>query len=151
MIVEDPTYFLVFDMIRDLGHSVVPVDASSEQAFLASLEGALAAAPARPSGQYRAMVYLVPDFSNPRGSLLSDGARRAVVELAARHGAVVVCDDVYTLLPFQAEDAPMRLAAYDPARCHVVSNGSFSKIFGPGLRLGWIEAGPAVIARLSTL
>ena len=73
------------------------------------------------------------------------------MELARKHDALIVCDDVYnTLSWFPKEDGsfgdpPLRLFAYDKKtdpdyKGHVVSNGSFSKFMGPGLRLGWWEA-----------
>lgn len=70
--------------------------------------------------------------------------------LARRHNLLVLSDDVYQLLPFPGVTPPPRLVSYDLAmgaaapggKSHVLSNGSFSKLIGPGVRLGWLEAGP---------
>jgi DNA-binding transcriptional MocR family regulator len=69
----------------------------------------------------------------------------------------VVCDDVYNLLYFTPPDrdgkSPKRLFAYDDKKDpqykgNVVSNGSFSKIFSPGVRLGWLEAPKSIVDTL---
>lgn len=68
---------------------------------------------------------------------------------------MVVCDDVYNLLYYgDASFPPKRLFVYDSEadedyRGNVVSNGSFSKILAPGIRVGWLELPPrlAIIMR----
>lgn len=75
------------------------------------------------------------------------------MELARKHDALVLADDVYNVMSWiPASDGsssfaspPQRLYAYDDKtdadyKGNVVSNGTFSKFMGPGLRLGWWEA-----------
>ena len=63
---------------------------------------------------------------------------------------MVFCDDVYNLLYYDTDTSPKRLVAYDVTSDddydggRVVSNGTFSKILSPGIRVGWIEAGPRI-------
>lgn len=95
--------------------------------------------------------------------------REALVQLARARDALIVCDDVYDFLqwPVQEDashetspemklprlcDLELRMgpADNDPMGFgHAVSNGSFSKIAGPGMRTGWVEASPAFVAGLS--
>lgn len=58
-----------------------------------------------------------------------------------------MCDDVYNILSFGEKPLHSRLMAYDVRTDanyagNVISNGSFSKIIGPGVRLGWLEVSP---------
>lgn len=84
-----------------------------------------------------------------------------VVRVAQSLGFLVACDDVYNLLHYGAGAAPRRLhslerslappaGAAGPRRRHVVSNGSFSKILAPGVRVGWLEAPADLVQQLRT-
>ncbi len=85
---------------------------------------------------------------------------KKVVDIAAKNNLLVVCDDVYNLLRYDAVDAttttpssdddqpPSRLKAVDPHGL-VVSIGTFSKILSPGIRLGWLELPPALVPRFT--
>jgi DNA-binding transcriptional MocR family regulator len=94
--------------------------------------------------------------------------REALVHVARKYDCLIICDDVYDFLqwPTTGETpslpAEMRLprlcdidralgpAANDPQQFgHVISNGTFSKIVGPGVRTGWVEATPAFAYGLS--
>jgi DNA-binding transcriptional MocR family regulator len=94
-----------------------------------------------------ALFYTIPAYQNPTGSVLPAARRQALVELAQRYGFIVVADEVYHLLHY-GPPPPPPLASFDtsPRGC-VVSLGSFSKILAPGLRLGWVQAHPALIRR----
>ncbi|KAK2188470.1 hypothetical protein NP493_131g02014 [Ridgeia piscesae] len=80
---------------------------------------------------------------------------RQLIELARKFNVLLFADDVYNLLHYDdtCSHAPPRLLAYDNKddaeyKGHVISNGSFSKIFAPGIRLGWIESGDRIIKLL---
>lgn len=103
---------------------------------------------------YRHIIYCVPSFSNPTSRTMSYRRRKELVELARQYDALVVADDVYDFLRWPAdvtvpsqEDKPLpRLVDIDAQFGHdgdgfgnAISNGSFSKIAGPGLRCGWCE------------
>ncbi|KAL3928197.1 MAG: hypothetical protein SGPRY_002492, partial [Prymnesium sp.] len=81
-------------------------------------------------------------------------SRRRLVRLVREHQLLVLSDDVYELLHFSASSDsgphPPRLVAFDHEEGggHVISNGSFSKVLGPGVRCGWIEAREDLISRL---
>ncbi|KAJ3086625.1 hypothetical protein HK102_012800 [Quaeritorhiza haematococci] len=95
------------------------------------------------------LLYIVPTFSNPTGYSLSDERRKKLIDIARRYDVLVVCDDVYQILNYSStKKPPKRLVAYDDLTNgfgNVISNCSFSKIFAPGVRLGWIEAPSGII------
>ena len=70
--------------------------------------------------------------------------------MARENSIAVVCDDVYNLLHYEKEFPPHRLFNYDSPKDpdyhggNVISNGSFSKILSPAIRVGWLECGPRV-------
>ncbi|KAF2756894.1 PLP-dependent transferase [Pseudovirgaria hyperparasitica] len=119
--------------------------------------------PPRPWGKiYRHIIYAVPTFSNPSFKTMSLRRREALVRVAREFDALVVTDDVYDVLqwPNDVEASAQRPlpTAVLPRIVDVdrylaggaeregadgfgnaASNGSFSKIAGPGLRTGWVE------------
>ncbi|KAI9052966.1 hypothetical protein LZ554_003237 [Drepanopeziza brunnea f. sp. 'monogermtubi'] len=117
---------------------------------------------------YSNIIYCVPTFSNPSGKTMSLSSREALVKLARKYDALVVTDDVYDFLQFSTSPStssdPMtrallpRLVDIDrtlepvpppDSFGNAMSNGSFSKIAGPGVRTGWAEATPKFTYGLS--
>ncbi|KAH6889118.1 pyridoxal phosphate-dependent transferase [Thelonectria olida] len=116
---------------------------------------------------YRHIIYVVPTCSNPSGKTMSVRRREGLVHLARKYDALVICDDVYDLLQWPTDklaDTPLRSnetpemmlprlcdidlamgqAEDDPKGFgYAVSNGSFSKMTGPGCRTGWLEGSRA--------
>uniref|UniRef100_A0A2C9KL07 Aminotransferase class I/classII large domain-containing protein n=1 Tax=Biomphalaria glabrata TaxID=6526 RepID=A0A2C9KL07_BIOGL len=101
-----------------------------------------------PSSRFWAAVYLVPVFSNPTGWTYTEERCKKLVQVARKYNILLIAEDVYNLIYFQDACPPKRLLSYDLATDadytggNVLSNGTFSKIFAPSVRLGWIE-GPA--------
>jgi 2-aminoadipate transaminase len=87
------------------------------------------------------LLYTIPDFQNPSGRTLATDRRRELVDLCRRHGVLIVEDVAYSQLGFDHEPRPT-LWSLGPDV--VVQLGTFSKVFFPGVRLGW-AAGPAPI------
>ncbi|KAF9881615.1 aminotransferase [Colletotrichum karsti] len=114
---------------------------------------------------YRHVIYLVPTCSNPTGKTMSLRRRYDLVRLARQHDALVIADDVYDFLQWPLEgpvsgytpamrlprlvDIDRALGVPEAGFGNVVSNGSFSKIVGPGVRTGWAEGSPAFAYGLS--
>ncbi len=89
-------------------------------------------------------IYSVPTFQNPAGVTLSPDRRRRLLELARAYDIPVIEDDPYGRLRFEGGHVkPMR--ALDD---EVIYLGTFSKIFAPGLRLGWMVAPRPILARV---
>ena len=122
----------------------------------------------KPADQYskvfRHILYLTPTFSNPSAKTMSTLVRQQLLNLAREYDILVISDDVYDFLRWPAEDAKTSLVRLAPIPPRIVdldrmssqdswgnsvSNGSFSKIVAPGVRVGWAEASPKMILRLS--
>jgi len=139
VLVEHPTYPNALDAVRAAGCRPVPVAMPLDSGWdLDALEATLLQL--RP-----AMAYVVPDFHNPTGRLMSDPQRRRLVRAAAAAGTVLVVDETLRELNLDATSAA-RMAAFSPA---VVSIGSLSKSHWAGLRTGWIRASEPLIQRFA--
>jgi len=128
--VEEPSYFLAFQIFRDHGLNVVGIPVDDDGLSVDALELAL-------KSHKPAFLYTIPSYHNPGGQCTTEERRRRIVELAEEHDFLIVADEVYQLLYYY--DAPPPAYGTMSASQKVLSLGSFSKILAPGLRLGWIQ------------
>ncbi|MGI9372108.1 MAG: PLP-dependent aminotransferase family protein [Hyphomicrobiales bacterium] len=98
-------------------------------------------------------AYIVPDFANPTGLTVDEEVRRDTLALSAELGVPIVEDAAYTELRFSGRRVPSIQAldlqngkTIDQSR--VIYCGTFSKVFTPGLRVGWVCASQQIISRL---
>ncbi len=90
-------------------------------------------------------LYTIPNFQNPGGVTMSPARRRRLIELANEYGFMVVEDDPYGRLRYDGGHVLPLRALSDK----VVYLGTVSKVFAPGLRLGWIVAPAGVLAKIN--
>lgn len=131
--VEEPSYFLAFQIFRDHGLNIVGIPVDDDGLSVDALQRAL-------QSNKPAFLYTIPSYHNPGGQSTSDERRKQIVDLAMKHDFLIVADEVYQLLYYY--DAPPPAYGTVTASEHVVSLGSFSKILAPGMRLGWIQTSP---------
>jgi 2-aminoadipate transaminase len=136
--VESPTYLGAIMAFRSFEANVLGV--RMDDHGLRIDEVANLVAETRPK-----LLYTIPDHQNPAGVSLSADRRTELVEIARRHGLLLVEDVAYRELGFGGERLPS-LWAIGPDT--VVQVGTFSKTFFPGVRLGWAVGPPQVIAQL---
>lgn len=143
VIVEDPTYLTAIDVFRSYGAHFVGVDMDEEGMRMDSLETALKNNPDT------RLIYTVPTFQNPTGRTMTLTRRKKLVELAEKYDVMVLEDNPYGAIRWEGENLPA-LKSLDKSG-HVIYMGTMSKIFAPGLRLGWVVADPALIKRYTML
>ncbi len=97
-------------------------------------------------------IYVVPDFQNPSGVTMGLDRRRALLDLAERFDVPVVEDSPYRTLRYRGADIPS-LFALDQQRSgeHVIGIYTFSKLFCPGMRVGFTIGPPEVIERMTRI
>jgi len=135
VVVESPTYLGALPVFRGAGVRLLPVALDHDGMRMDLLEQILARH--RPK-----FIYTLPTFQNPTGVTMPLARRHALLALAARYGVPIVEDDPYGELAY-GDDPPPRLAALD-RRGLVIYLSTMSKLFLPGLRLGWLTAPPPV-------
>lgn len=92
------------------------------------------------------MIYVIPTFQNPSGRTTNSERRKAIAELGSRHDIVVLEDDPYCEMRYSGEDiAPIK---YFDKTGHTIFAHSFSKIFAPGARLGFVFAEKEIIRKI---
>ena len=139
VVVEAPTYLGAIMAFRGFEAELATVPMDEDGLEVDELEARLA------GGLRPKLLYTIPDHQNPAGVSLSAERRGRLVELARRHGFLIVEDVAYRDLSFAGEAAP---TLWSLAPDVVVQAGTTSKTFFPGVRLGWAVAPADVSAQL---
>jgi len=131
--VESPAYYVMLQLLESLGLKALEIPTDPETGLsVAALDLATRA------GQVAA-VLLVPNASNPLGSVMPDESKRKLAQLMAARSVAVIEDDIYGDLCFDAR-RPWPLKSFDTAG-NVMLCASFSKCLSPSLRIGFVAAG----------
>ena len=136
VVVEAPTYLGAIMAFRTFECDVLAVGMDEHGLDVEELAKRLA------GGLRPKLVYTIPDHQNPSGVSLSGERRASLVELARRHGFLILEDVAYRELGFEDDAVP---SLWSLAPDVVVQAGTTSKTFFPGVRLGW-AVGPAEIS-----
>jgi len=144
IVVERPTYVGTIQAFRAFGADFQGVATDQDGIIpseLARKVDELVAAGRKPK-----FIYVIPDFQNPAGINLSLERRHEVLAIAAKHDLLVIEDSPYRELRFEG-DLISSLRSLDKDN-RVIQLKTFSKIFSPGFRIGWMVAPPEVLDKL---
>lgn len=135
ILTEDPCFVGALTIFETYGADIrsVPVDAHGIQ--MDRLRDLLEELPAPPK-----FLYVTPNFHNPAGIVYSENRRRELLEFMSGKDIPIIEDDAYSDLYFPPlkPESIRPFLCYDPEDVEVVYTGSFSKILGPGFRLGYM-------------
>ena len=98
------------------------------------------------AGHRPRFIYVIPDFQNPSGINLSLERRKEILKIAAKHDLMIIEDSPYRELRYEGELIPSIFSLDTDGR--VIQMKTFSKIFTPGFRIGWMAAPLPVIDKL---
>jgi 2-aminoadipate transaminase len=91
-------------------------------------------------------IYTVPTFQNPAGVIMPESRRKKLIDIANEYDIVIVEDDPYGKLRYDAPPVKSIKALDDTNR--VVYISTFSKILSPGFRLAWTIAPPELTRKM---
>lgn len=137
IICESPSYLGAINAFKAYEPKFVEVETDDEGMIMEYLEKALE------ENDNAKFIYVIPDFQNPSGKTWSEERRKKLVELANKYNVAILEDNPYGELRFEGEFLPA-VKHYD-TEGRVIFLGTFSKIFCPGLRLGWVAADKEVL------
>lgn len=136
---ESPTYLGAIDAFDFYGPEFVEIETDTDGMDMEDLEAALK------KHKNVKFIYVIPDFQNPSGRTWSIERRKSLLELANKYDVMVVEDSPYGELVFEGEITPS-VMHYD-TEGRVIFLGTFSKLFCPGMRLGWVAASAEILER----
>jgi DNA-binding transcriptional MocR family regulator len=136
---EAPSYDRAITLFRRHKAQVVGIPLEADGPDIAALEAQLAKKPP-------VLFYLIPDFQNPAGATCSGDKRRRLVALAEKHGFLLLEDAPYRPLRYRGKEEP---TLFDLAPSRTLHMSSFSKLIGPGPRLGFMMGDAALLAKVA--
>mmetsp|Transcript_12748 Transcript_12748/g.25965 ORF Transcript_12748/g.25965 Transcript_12748/m.25965 type:complete len:390 (-) Transcript_12748:17-1186(-) len=141
VMMESPSYFLAAEIFKSNGATMSPpppMDRLEGGIDFDELEKLLINKVISPP----CILYLIPTNHNPTGFTYSRMRREKLMRIAQTYNIIIIADEVYHLLDWRSSDTlkPGRMVVTEGAVPSLtISLSSFTKIFSPGLRLGWIE------------
>jgi DNA-binding transcriptional MocR family regulator len=139
VLVESPAYPNATQAIANSGARLAAVPVDPDGWDLDAVGAALDQV--RPT-----LTYLIPDFQNPTGHVMSEADRAAYARHLRRTGTVAVVDEAHQELALDGQEMPRPFAAFDP---RTITLGSASKSHWGGLRLGWVRAPHDQVERIT--
>lgn len=136
---ESPTYLAAISAFKAYQPRFIEVPTDDEGMVTSELENIL-----RVNGRVK-LIYVIPDFQNPTGRTWSIGRRQEFIRIVNKYQVPVIEDNPYGELRFE-DEIPPALYSMDNSGL-IIFTGTFSKIFCPGLRIGWIAADPKIISK----
>lgn len=147
VLVTAPTYVTMIHILRHAGAKLISIPQDDEGLDTEMLRDLLQtwqnAGEPMPK-----LLFDMPDFHNPTGITMSAVRRQTLVELAAQFDFIVVEDDPYRRIRFLGEPVPP-MKTFDKSG-RVIGLGTVSKVLAPGLRIGWVNADPAIVRRMAS-
>lgn len=136
ILVESPTFVHCVEIFEMFQARCVSVEMDEEGLVIADVEKKI-------QKLHPKMVYVIPTFQNPSGKTLPADRREALAELGSKYDIMILEDDPYRDIRYSGEEQPP-IKTFDRTGNTVMAN-SFSKIFAPGSRLGYVVASKELI------
>ena len=136
---ESPTYLAAISALKAYGCRFIEIPTDAAGMDMNALEDVLNCT------ENIKLIYVIPTFQNPTGRTWSLERRRKLAELSAKYNIAVVEDNPYGELRFEGEHLPS-VKSFDEAG-NVLCTGSFSKIFCPGVRIGWMAGDKEIVRK----
>lgn len=131
VVVENPCYLAALQSFCGHEARLIPVDSDDDGMRVDQLENVF-------KNSHPKLIYIVSEFSNPKGTTLSTERRTRLIELSARYRVPILEDNPYGELRYKGGEV-QPLAALDKEGL-VIHISTFSKTLSPGMRLGWLAA-----------
>ena len=143
VLAESPSYVGALGCFRARQADVVHVDMDEDGLIPEALEETIRRL--KSAGRAIKFLYTIPNFQNPAGVTLTLERRQRIAEICMREHVLILEDNPYGLLGFHSDPLPA-IHSFSPEG--VVYLGSVSKMFAPGMRIGWALAPHAIRAKL---
>lgn len=136
---ESPTYLAAISAFKAYECNFIEVPTDDEGMIPNELENILSTI------EKIKVIYVVSEFQNPTGRTWSIERRRFLAKMAEKYNVIIIEDNPYGELRFEGEALPS-VKSFDKSD-HVLCCGTFSKIFCPGYRIGWIAGHKEIIQK----
>lgn len=141
VLTENPCFVGAISIFETYGAKMVSVPIDKDGIDIEVLKDTIDKLEKKPK-----FLYVTPTFHNPAGITYTEERRRALMQVLSGTGIILIEDDAYGDLYFDEKDLAgiNSMKSYENYDVEVIYTGSFSKILGPGFRLGYMLASPEI-------
>jgi DNA-binding transcriptional MocR family regulator len=148
ILTENPCFVGAISIFETYGAKIISIPIDRNGIDIKALKETLSGLEVKPK-----FFYVTPNFHNPAGIIYTEERRKALMEVLSGSDIILLEDDAYGDLYFDGLDVsvvrPMK--SYKNYDVEVIYTGSFSKIIGPGLRLGYMLASPEIFDKAESI
>ena len=141
LLCEAPSFIGSINAFKSYGVNLVGIPLENDGMNMEALEEALRTQPSCK------LIYVIPNFQNPTGGVMSLEKRQKLYALACQYNVIILEDNPYGDLRYDGEDVPS-IKSMD-AENRVVYTGTFSKILAPGFRTGYVSGPKDIISKIT--
>lgn len=148
ILTENPCFVGAISIFETYGARIISVPIDKNGIDIRALKDTLAGLDVKPK-----LFYVTPNFHNPAGIIYTEERRKALMEVLSGRDIILLEDDAYGDLYFDDRDVSLvtPMKTYKDFDVEVIYTGSFSKIIGPGLRLGYMLASPEIFDKAESI
>ncbi|UCE94959.1 MAG: PLP-dependent aminotransferase family protein [Flavobacteriaceae bacterium] len=148
ILTENPCFVGAISVFETFGAKMVSVPIDENGILIDKLKETISVQKTKPK-----FLYITPNFHNPAGIIYSQERRRQLLEVLSGTDIILIEDDAYGDLFFSDKDKPLTQSVKSMANSEVevIYTGSFSKILGPGFRLGYMVASPEIFDKAESI
>ena len=148
ILTENPCFVGALTVFETYGADIHGVPIDENGIIISALKEKIESLKTKPK-----FLYVTPNFHNPAGIIYSLKRKQELLEVLKEYNIILIEDDAYNDLYFKKEDKyltkPMK--AFENSGVEVIYTGSFSKIIGPGFRLGYMLTSPEIFDKAETI
>lgn len=140
LICESPSFIGSLNAFKSYGVNLTGIPLESDGMNMDALEETLKTNP------NCKLIYVIPNFQNPTGFVMSLEKRKTLYALACKYNVIILEDNPYGDLRFSGEEIPS-IKSMDVEN-RVVYSGTFSKILAPGFRVGYVIGAKEILQKI---
>ena len=148
ILTERPCFVGAISVFETYGAKIIGIPIDEDGIDIAALKNVIDSLKTPPK-----FLYITPNFHNPAGIIYTEKRRRALLDVLSGTDIILIEDDAYGDLYFDSRDEPLTkpIKSYSGYDVEIIYTGSFSKILGPGFRLGYMLSSPEIFEKAESI
>ena len=148
ILTERPCFVGAISVFETYGAKIIGIPIDEDGIDISALENIISSLKTPPK-----FLYITPNFHNPAGIIYTEDRRRDLLNVLSGTDIILIEDDAYGDLYFDSSDEPLTkpIKSYSGYDVEIIYTGSFSKILGPGFRLGYMLSSPEIFEKAESI
>lgn len=148
ILTENPSFVGALSVFETAGAEIHSIPIDKDGIDIKALKSKLASLDRKPK-----FLYVTPNYHNPAGIIYTPERKRELLEVLSGTGIILLEDDAYSDLYFSENEKHLTksMKSFGSKDVEIIYTGSFSKILGPGFRLGYMLSSEEIFEKAETV